>query len=403
MSTATLQTRTGSGVASNLLPIMGVVFVGFLVIGLALPVLPLHVHDRLGLGPFVVGLVTGSQFAASLVARVWSGRTADTHGAKRAVAMGLAAAAVAGLLYLLSTVFVGTPRLSVTILLAGRAVLGGAESFVITGATAWGLARVGTPHAGKVIAWMGTAMFAAFAAGAPLGTALYDWGGFAAVSLATALAPLATLGLIVPVQGAAPAHKGGPGFLSVVRRIWLPGLAAALSSIGFGALLTFSALLFSTQHWEPVWLAFTAYAVALIAARLLFGYLPDRHGGAKVALVCVVIEAVGLGLIGLAPNVLVAATGSALTGFGYALVFPGFGVEAVRRAPPESRGVAMGAYTACLDLALGISGPTLGLVAGAVGLGWVFLLSALVVLCSGGIALRLLWQAPHPVAPRQGP
>ena len=37
-----------------LLPIMAVVLVGFLVIGLALPVLPLHVHQDLGLGTFVV-------------------------------------------------------------------------------------------------------------------------------------------------------------------------------------------------------------------------------------------------------------------------------------------------------------------------------------------------------------
>ena len=68
------------------------------------------------------------------------------------------------------------------------------------------------------------------------------------------------------------------------------------------------------------------------------------------------------------PSALLAATGAALTGFGYSLVFPGFGVEAVRLAPPESRGVAMGAYTACLDIALGVSGPVLGLIASGAGL-----------------------------------
>ena len=159
-----------------LLPLMAVVLIAFLVIGVAMPVLPLHVSEGLGFGPFMVGLVAGCQFAASLVARIWSGRTADAHGAKRAVVAGLAAAAVAGLLYLLSLGSVGIPRLSVAILLAGRAVLGGAESFIITGATTWGLARVGARNAGKVIAWMGTAMFAAFAGGAPLGTALYESG-----------------------------------------------------------------------------------------------------------------------------------------------------------------------------------------------------------------------------------
>src|SRR3954452_23658029 len=85
------------------------------------------------------------------------------------------------------------PRISVGVLLAGRAVLGGAESFIITGATTWGLVRAGAHNAGKVIAWMGTAMFAAFAVGAPVGTFLYGKGGFGAVASATAIAPLITL------------------------------------------------------------------------------------------------------------------------------------------------------------------------------------------------------------------
>ena len=136
-------TTANSASITALLPIMGVVLVAFLVIGLALPVLPLHVHQGLGLSTFVVGLVTGSQFAASLISRVWSGHYADRRGAKRAVVVGLLTAVVAGLLYLLSLRFVGTPWLSVTILLFGRALLGGAESFVITGAVSWGLAIAG--------------------------------------------------------------------------------------------------------------------------------------------------------------------------------------------------------------------------------------------------------------------
>ena len=121
----------------------------------------------LGFGPVMVGAVAGCQFGAALVAHLWSGHAADTKGAKWAVMVGLVAAAAAGLLYLLSLSFVSMPGVSVAILLAGRAVLGGAESFIITGATTWGLVRVGAHNAGKVIAWMGTAMFAAFAAGAP--------------------------------------------------------------------------------------------------------------------------------------------------------------------------------------------------------------------------------------------
>src|SRR3954465_13228693 len=100
-----------------LFPIMAVVFAAFLIIGLALPVLPLHVHQGLGFGTFVVGLVAGSQFAVSLISRVWSGQYADRRGAKRSVVIGLLIAAVAGLLYLLSLHFVDAPWVSVAILL----------------------------------------------------------------------------------------------------------------------------------------------------------------------------------------------------------------------------------------------------------------------------------------------
>jgi predicted MFS family arabinose efflux permease len=106
-----------------------------------------------------------------------------------------------------------------------------------------------------------------------------------------------------------------------------------------------------------------------------------------VALAFVLVEALGLAAMGFAPAGWIAALGSALTGFGYSLVFPGLGVEAVRRAPPERRGVAMGAYTACLDLALGVSGPLLGLIAGGGGMDAVFLTSTAIVLGTVPIAI----------------
>ena len=40
----------------RLLPIMPIVFLAYLMIGFAMPVLPLHVHQGLGLGMFLVGL-----------------------------------------------------------------------------------------------------------------------------------------------------------------------------------------------------------------------------------------------------------------------------------------------------------------------------------------------------------
>lgn len=376
-----------------LMPIMAVVLTAFLIIGLALPVLPLHVRHGLGLSAFVVGLVTGSQFGASLISRVWAGHYADREGAKRAVVAGLITAAASGLLYVASLCFVSAPLLSVTILLLGRALLGAAESFIITGAVSWGLFLVGRESAGRVIAWIGMAMFAALAVGAPLGTALYAIGGFAAVAAVTTLVPLLTILLVAPLSPVPPQRGMRSSLLKVARAVWMPGFGSALSSIGFGAIIAFSSLLSAERGWSPVWLVFTCFAASLVVARLLLGHVPDRLGGARVALVCVLIEAAGLALIWLAPGRALAAFGAALTGFGYSLVYPGLGVEAVRRTPPESRGLAMGAYTVFLDLALGLGSPALGLVAGWTGLGSVFFASALAVLSGAVIAVRLLASA----------
>jgi MFS family permease len=373
-----------------LVPIMTVVLIAFLIIGLALPVLPLHVHNGLGLSAFVVGLVTGSQFGASLISRLWAGHYADKGGAKRAVVAGLITATASGLLYLVSLRFVGTPSLSVTILLLGRALLGAAESFIITGSVSWGLALVGPAGAGRVIAWVGMAMFAALALGAPLGASLYAVGGFAAIAATTTLVPLTTLLLVAPLSAVPPQRGTRPALSSVISGVWMPGLGSALSSIGFGAIIAFGSLLSAERGWNPVWLMFTCFAASLVAARLLLGHVPDKLGGARVALVCVFVQAAGLALIWLAPSGALAAAGAALAGFGYSLVYPGLGVEAVRRAQPESRGLAMGAYTVFLDVALGFGSPALGLIAGRAGLSSVFFASTLIVLGGAPIALRLL-------------
>jgi MFS family permease len=284
-------------------------------------VLPIHVHQGLGQSTFLVGLVAGSQFAAAILSRVWAGRHSDMRGPKPAVIVGLSVAAAAGLLYVVSLSFVNAPGISVAILLFGRALLGVGESFIITGAQSWGLAILGLQNTSKVLAWVGSAMFGAFAAGAPIGTLRYARYGFGGVALATTLLPIATLLLLIPLRAVPVIARMRTGVLKVMSSVWLPGVGAALSSVGFGAVTAFSALLFVARGW-PAWSAFTAFAMTFILARITLGHVADRLGGAKVALTCVLVEAAGLALIELAPQFALALVGAALTGFCYSLVYP---------------------------------------------------------------------------------
>ena len=240
------------------------------------------------------------------------------------------------------------------------------------------------------MSWVGTALYAAFATGAPVGTGLYASRGFAAIALAATLIPLLTLLLVVPLRALAPSLRSRPSFTKVVGAVWLPGVGLAISGVGFGAVTTFLVLLFAQHGWGQAWLAITLLSLAFISGRVLLGHLPDK-GGVKVAMVCILIEAAGQGLIWLAPRPALAFVGVTLTGLGYSLVYPSFGVEALRRAPAESRGMAMGAFTAFLDLSLGLTGPALGLVASGFGINAVFLTSTIVVLFSLAIAALLLY------------
>lgn len=382
--------------STTLLPIMAAVFIAFLVIGMALPVLPLHVHQGLGFGTFQVGLVAGCQFAAAILSRPWAGRQADIRGPKHAVIAGLAIAAGPGLLYLLSVSLIARPTGSVSILLLGRVLLGVGESFIITGGQSWALAILTVRNTSKALAWVGSAMFAAFAAGAPIGSALYSRYGFGAIALMTMLLPLMTLFCVVAPRAVPAVPRMQAGVMKVMASVWFPGLGAALSSIGFGAITAFSALLFVARGWAA-WTAFTVFASVFILTRLFLGHLGDRFTAAKVTLICVLVEAAGLALLWLSSSLALALAGAALAGFGYSLVYPGLGVEAVRAAPAENRGLAMGAYTAFLDVALGFGTPALGFLADRAGLGSVFGASALAAIGAAAIAAALLNKSQLPL------
>lgn len=394
---AAVQHRAVTPVAA-VAPVAGVVFTVFFVIGLVLPVLPLHVHGNLGMGAFVIGVVAGCQFAASLISRLWAGRITDTRGPKLAVLLGLAAATAGGGCYLLSLSVIRTPELSVGILLVGRTLVGGAESLIITGGMLWGLGRASPDHSAQVIAWVGMSMFAALAIAAPIGSLVFGRFGFFGIALVSTLIPLISIGLVAPIRALAPVTIDKAPISAVLGAVLLPGLGFALSGITFGAVTAFLTLYFAVQGWEGGAFAFTAFAAALIITRIAAGHLPDRFGGARVALCCLGIQALGLAMIGMAGAAWIATLGATIAGAGFSLVFPGLGLEAVRRVPPANRGMAMAVYNAFLDLTLGLGSPLLGLLAGRAGIGSVFDASAVAAILAVPIVLRLMAGASRPAS-----
>lgn len=362
-----------------LAPQVAIVFFGFMAVGLPLPALPRHIHDVLGYGPIVVGWAVGLQSLVTVVTRGPGGAFADARGPRNAVLTGLPCAIVAGLTYLASAFTAQVPLVSLGVLLAGRVLLGFAESLFLVGTMTWGIARVGPQNTGKVMAWQGIAMYAALGLGAPVGLWLQQRFGFVAVGAATVALPFVALAVALRMPALSLGSSGGRargGLLRVLKIVWPQGLALALGTAPFAAMAAFIALHFAAKGWAGAGIALLGFAAGYIGVRLFLAHLPDRTGGATVALVSLAIEVVGQLVLWTASSEIVAILGAVVTGLGFSLVFPSFGVQAMRKAPPEMRGLAVGGFMAFFDVALGVTGPIAGVVAGRFGFGSVFLVGA---------------------------
>lgn len=373
--------------------VIAALFCGYLAVGLPLPVIPLFVHGHLGYSNFVVGLVIGIQFLATVLTRGYAGRVTDQQGGKQSALQGAAISALSGLLYLVAAMPGLSPEVSLALVVIGRLAAGLGESQFVTGCVSWSIASVGPQRSGMSMSWTGIAMFVALSIGAPVGMVLYQSYGLAAAIIACIASPL--VAACIAWGTTSYLSPGGVrlSFYRVVGRIWREGLGLMLQGVGLSGLTAFASLYFAARHWGNAGLVMTAFGIGFIFVRVVLGDLPDHIGGYRVALWSLIVEAIGQAMLWFAPNEGLALAGAMVTGLGCALVFPALGVEALKRVPPSNRGSAMGAFVAFLDIAYGISGPVAGAIAGQFGYASVYLFGAVCALL--GAALAAVSRAPQ--------
>lgn len=351
-------------------------FIGYFTIGLALAVLPVFIHEQLGYSTFVAGLVISLQYATTSIFRGYGGNIVDKKGPKPAVVKGMLAFGLSGILLLLAFLCKGYPAISLGLLVITRLATGMGEGLIGASPITWAILATSDKYTGRAISYNGIANYGAIAAGAPLGVILQNSLGVESLGVFTML--IAAGGYFYArnkkaLKGDTRAPR--ESFLKVLKKVTPYGICLALGGLGFGAISTFITLYYAFLKWQGAVQCLCAFSIMFITGRLVFEQYINKYGGLKTAIACLAVETLGHLVLWQATSPYIALLGAAIAGFGFSLVFPALGVEAVKQVPPSNKGAAIGGYGLFIDLSLGVTGPLIGAVVGAFGMGTIYLFS----------------------------
>jgi MFS family permease len=271
-------------------------------------------------------------------------------------------------------------------LVLARLVLGAGEGLVFTAGAAWTVDLAPEGARGRAIGLFGLTIWTALTAGPLIGELLLDIFDYEAVWAFAAAAPLAgaAVARLLPESPHPPAPEVRGSI--VAREALRPGLSLALAAYGQAAFAGFIVLHLEAEGPGHGALVFTAFAAAVVGARVLAGRLPDVVGPRRTAVAAATCEAVGLSVVGFASSLPAALAGAVVTGFGFSVLFPSLALIVVNEAGPARRGAALGTFTAFFDIGMGVGGLVAGAIAGAAGYPAVFWAAAGLAGAGGAVA-----------------
>ena len=394
MQTATSAGDSLSNVRITIIEFVAFTFIGYFMIGLSLAVLPVFIHQVLGFNTLTAGIVISLQYVTTFFFRGYAGNIVDKKGPKPAVLLGMTGFLISGVLLIIAWLLKSYPAFSLILLILTRLMTGFGEGLVGSSPINWAILATGEQHTGKAISYNGIGSYGALAIGAPFGVILDH--GFGLISIGILIIIMAFTGYYyakskIPLKADSSAPR--QPFMDVFRLVTPFGICLAFGGLGFGTISTFITLYYAQLHWAGAAMALSVFSISFVLGRLFFeGYI-NKYGGMKTAIGCLITETIGFLVLSQAYSPHIALTGACIAGFGFSLVFPALGVEAVKLVPSSNKGVALAGYGLFIDLSLGITGPLVGLVESTLGMHYIFVFSMCMVFTGFVIAVLLnYWQ-----------
>ena len=331
----------------------------FLAIGMVIPVLPLYVTRQLGGNNLTVGIVVGIFALSAVIARPVAGRLGNRLGRRILVVTGALLVAVSVALY----GFAG----GLGVLLLLRLVSGLGEGSFFTGSSTLVADMAPPERRTQALSYFSVALFAGLGLGPLIGHAVYEAAGATvAFGVAGATAVAGSL-LATRLPDPRMADQPSPGRHLLHRKAVGPAAVLALGIIGLTGFQAYVPLYVEQLHMAGPQFVFLTYAGVVLVTRVGGASLADRYGVNRVATLATTSIVVGLGTMALWATPLALYLGSAVFGVGIALQYPALMALVVNRAEPHERAAMIGTFTMAFDVAQGVAGLLLGLVAASAG------------------------------------
>ena len=342
----------------------------------------LPVSSRFAAGPLGadsagVGIAIGVFSVAALALRPVVGWASDRFGRRPLLILGGSLTVAALVLHLFVT--------TLPMFIVARAIFGVGDAFFFVSAVA-AISDMAPPERrGEAINVGSLAVYLGLAFGPFLGETILAARDYNSVWIAAGVMAAATTVISLFVPETAPVAlrpkdpDGKPQRSPLIHPAGLlPGSLLLAGTWGMAGFLAFVPLYLGTVGMGAAGPVLAEYALIVVSLRIIFVRLPDQIGAVPLSAFALIGSAVGMTILGIVRDPVGVYLGTAVFASGIAFLFPALLAVAVSRVDENERGSVVGTTTAFVDLSFGISPAVLGFLAGSIGLGGAWIVSAVI-------------------------
>ncbi|WHY15797.1 MFS transporter [Peribacillus frigoritolerans] len=163
-------------------------------------------------------------------------------------------------------------------------------------------------------------------------------------------------------------------FLDMVfeKDVWFQALLTVITTLGFGAIITFLVLFGKQREVDHIFLFFLINATVSTLLRPFTGKWYDKKGPWSIIIMAAVLGFFSLVILSYTTNESQLIVAAILFGAGYGTVMPCLQTWTVQKVSEEKRGAANATFFSSFDVGVGVSAFVLGILAESISLGMIY-------------------------------